>query len=172
MKKTLLILISLLVCINSIWCYLFIHKDAIADTSHNKVRLYILNGTGVKWDVENYKILLSSEDILRGHAELVYKGEPSELADSTAFTCTFYERNDKNEKVAVYSNSFRSIGGPVSILNNVKDVGSISGAFIGDTQKTKDEFENTTIEISWNDGSGNSYMEMINLNISSEIELK
>ncbi|AJS60685.1 hypothetical protein [Paenibacillus sp. IHBB 10380] len=173
MKRLIFILITILMLSNAVWSYLYFNKNSDETAANHTVRLYVLNGTGEKWDVKNYKIIISSDKILRGHAELVYKGSSKEIENSTYFNYTFYESGHDNQKEAVYAKDARSFGGPISILDNNKDVGSITGEYsYGETKKDRNNYESTTLEISWKDNEGEDHLEMIELDIDSEIVMK
>lgn len=91
MKKLILVLVAVVIISNAIWSYLYFNKEF--ETNLNTgVQVYTLKGTGDTWDVLDYKIIISSSKILRGHGKLVFKGDPSSLVNSSYYK---YEVNEK-----------------------------------------------------------------------------
>ncbi|MEK4477130.1 hypothetical protein NSQ91_28310 [Paenibacillus sp. FSL R7-0048] len=84
--------------------------------------------------------------------------------------CFRLQNNNKDETVLV--NEARSTDGPVSILSNT-DIASITGPYSYDElNKNRQNYENTTLSITWNDNEGEIHSETISLDIESEISLK
>ncbi|KKO54658.1 hypothetical protein [Paenibacillus sp. DMB20] len=170
MKRIITILIGVIILSNGVWSnFYFYNQD---EPEYNTgAQVYILNGSGERWDVEGYKIIISPRKILRGHAKLVYKGNPNEIDKSTYYKYEIKERNnDKNE--TVYSSSSSSNDGSVSILSNLNDVGSITGSYSYDElNKNKQTYESTTMTIAWKDNKGKMHSETIDLEIHSDISI-
>ncbi|MBP1930100.1 hypothetical protein [Ammoniphilus resinae] len=168
--KTKTILIILLILSNVVWgSFYFVEKGA---KESKQISIYSLNGSGEKWEVKNYKIVVTPSIIVRGTAELTFKGDPEEVEESDFYEVKVYERNHRNENVVVLGKSASSSGGYVNLLENVKDIGSISGPYSYDeTLRTKDDYEASILEINWNDGKGNTFQEQINLDIVNEITI-
>lgn len=172
MKKTILFLASIILISNALWLYLFLDKGA-EDIVNSDVSLYSLHGSGEAWEVHDYKILITPDKILRGHASLNYMGDPADLSQSTFFEYKFYENNNRGEKEVVYANEFHSYNGVVSILDNVKDTGSLTGPYSdGELEKDKSNYGSTSLEITWNDKEGQRRTEVIQLNIDKETMIK
>ncbi|MEK3740380.1 MULTISPECIES: hypothetical protein [Paenibacillus] len=171
MKKLILVLVAVVIISNAIWSYLYFNKEF--ETNLNTgVQVYTLKGTGDTWDVLDYKIIISSSKILRGHGKLVFKGDPSALVNSSYYKYEVNEKNTNNKDETVLVNEARSTDGPVSILSNT-DIGSITGPYSYDElNKNRQNYENTTLSITWNDNEGEIHSETISLDIESEISLK
>jgi len=168
--KTKTTLIILLILSNVVWGYFYFAQEGTEESK--PISIYSLNGSSEKWDVKNYKIIVTPTTIVRGTAELTFKGDPGEVEKSDFYEVKVYERNHRNENVVVLGKSASSSGGYVNLLENVKDIGSITGPYSYDeTLRTKDDYEASILEINWNDGKGNTYQEQINLNIINEITI-
>ncbi|MNI54911.1 hypothetical protein D3C76_1389540 [compost metagenome] len=169
MKKLIILLSSIIIISNSIWSYVFF--KGINKPSDIAIQVYNLNGTGEMWDVINYQIIVSPSKILRGHGGLVFKGDPKDIENSTYYEYEFKEINSSGNYDTVYSIIASSKDGPVSILNNL-NIGSITGEHNYDElKKDKQNYENTTLTITWNDNKGELHSETVNLDIASEITL-
>ncbi|GIP43023.1 hypothetical protein J45TS6_14820 [Paenibacillus sp. J45TS6] len=68
-----------------------------------KTELYLMNGVGERWEVQDYMILISNGQILRGNAELTYTGDPSDLAQTRNFEISFYEMNEGQERGSFFA---------------------------------------------------------------------
>ncbi|WP_040948956.1 hypothetical protein [Gorillibacterium massiliense] len=169
MKKLIILLSSIIIISNAIWSYVF--YIVINKPSDTTIQVYNLNGTGVMWDVINYQIIVSPSKILRGHGGLIFKGDPNQIENSTYYKYELKEINSNGSYETVYVKIASSEDGPVSILNNL-NIGSITGEHAYDEQKKdKQNYENTTITITWNDGKGEFHSETVDLEINSEITL-
>lgn len=172
MKKTVFLLAGIIVISNLLWLYLFLDRDAEVAVNSD-VSLYSLHGTGEAWDVHDYKIIITADKILRGHASLSYKGDPSGLSQSTFFEYKFYENSSQGEKEVVYANEFHSNNGALSILDNVKDIGSLTGPYsYSELEKDRTNYENTALEITWEDNEGRRHTETISLEIDKETNIR
>ena len=168
--KTKTILTILLILSNVLWGYFYFAKEG--EKESKQISIYSLNGIGDKWDVKNYKIVVTPNTIVRGTAELIYKGDPEEVREGNYYEIKVYERNHRNENAVVLGKSASSSGGYVNLLENVKDIGSISGPYSYDeTLRAKDNYESSLLEINWNDGKGNTFQEQINLDIVNEMTI-
>jgi hypothetical protein len=167
MKRTIVILAGLLLLSNIFWSAVYFgNKKKLEDDM--SVVLYTLNGSGQLWDVKNHNIVITPDSIIRGHSELIFKGDPEQIEDSKYFSYTFIETNHKNEQGVVLTSETQSNDGPISILSNL-NVGSISDSYSYDeTRKSKSNYESTVVEILWNDKSGETKRELVELNITSE----
>ncbi|GAA0134027.1 hypothetical protein YSY43_08670 [Paenibacillus sp. YSY-4.3] len=172
MKRTVWLLVGIIVVSNCLWLYLFMNEDKPAVTANSNASLYLLHGTGEMWDVNDYKIMIAGDKILRGHASLNYKGDPEQLRQSTFFEYKIYEVNSRGEKEVVYANEFRSNNAEVSILDNVQDIGSLTGAYsYEELEKDKSNYETTSLELTWQDNEGKLHTEIIDLEIDREIHI-
>ncbi|PZD97304.1 hypothetical protein DNH61_02830 [Paenibacillus sambharensis] len=174
MRKLLAVLAGTLVLSNVIWAYLYLSQTPpdpkVSDEA--EVKLYTLSGSGHRWDITGYKILISPDKIMRGEGKLTYKGEPGELRDSSYFEMTFRESTPAGGMEAVFSNEYRSDNGPVSILPNAERMGRIAGPYSdGEADKTKADYENTVLEVIWEDEQGQIQTEFVELNIDDEVIL-
>ncbi|RUT43277.1 hypothetical protein EJP82_20910 [Paenibacillus anaericanus] len=170
MKKIVLLLTGIIIISNAIWSYVYFKE--INKASNSGIQVYNLNGTGEIWDVINYKIIVSPTKIQRGNGRLVYKGDSKNIENSTYYKYEIKEINIDDKYGTVFVNEASSKGGPVSILSNLNDTGSIIGEFSYDElKKDKQNYESTTITITWNDNEGRLHSETVNLDIDSEIVL-
>ncbi|WP_055108569.1 hypothetical protein [Paenibacillus ihumii] len=172
MKKTVWLLAVIMIITNALWLYLYLDREQTSVEASSGASLYLLHGTGEAWDIRDYKIMITGDRILRGHASLKFKGDPGELSRSTFFEYKFYENNSRGEKEVVYANEFHSNNGEVSILDNVKDIGSLTGPYsYGELEKDRSNYESTSLELTWQDHEGNRQTEMIELEIDQEIHI-
>ncbi|WHX50989.1 hypothetical protein QNH46_10260 [Paenibacillus woosongensis] len=172
MKRTVWLLVGIIVITNVLWLYLFRNAEQPAVTANSGASLYLLHGTGEAWDVTDYKIMIAADKILRGHASLNYKGDPEQLSQSTFFGYKIYEVSSQGEKEVVYANEFHSNNGAVSVLDNVRDIGSLTGAYsYGELEKDKSNYESTSLELTWEDNKGERHTEIIELEIDQEIHI-
>lgn len=170
MKKIIFLLLGILIVSNVIWSYLYIKN--IEKVSKAVVQYYNLNGTGEMWGITDYKIIVSPSKILRGHGKLAYKGDPKNIENSTYYKYEIKEINPYGNHETVYVNEASSKDGPVAILINLNDRGSITGDYTYDElKKDKQNYESTTLTITWNDNNGELHSETINLDIDSEITI-
>lgn len=171
MKKIVLLLIGVIVITNGIWSYVYFKEKDSTSKINTEVQIYTLNGTGDLWDVENYSIIISGTEIFRGSGELVYKGETQNLENSTYYKYEFKELSTNNTNETVYVFETVSENGRVSILQNL-NIGSITGGYSYDElKKNNQNYESTTVTITWNDNEGQMHTETVNLDIDREITL-
>jgi hypothetical protein len=72
----------LLIFSNLAWgLYSFSDKGGV----NEEVTIYRLDGFGAKWSVKDYSIVVTPNEILRGHAELIYQGNPQEVGESNYY---------------------------------------------------------------------------------------
>lgn len=143
-----------------------------------KTELYLMNGAGERWAVQDYMILISNGQILRGNAELTYTGDPSDLAQTRNFEISFYEINEGQEKEGVFSREYhlvsssKTVDNPLNILENAKNLGTNIHEYSYDELK-KDEttYESTFAEIIWDDESGKNNKEVVDLSIRRQIKV-
>lgn len=172
MKRTVWLLVGIIVITNVLWLYLFRNAEQSAVTDNSGASLYLLHGTGKAWDVTDYKIMIAADKILRGRASLNYKGDPEELSQSIFFGIKFYEVNSRGEKEVVYSSEFHSNNGEVSILDNVREIGSLTSPYsYGELEKDRSNYESTSLELTWQDKEGQRHTEIIELEINQEIHI-
>ncbi|MGG4103235.1 hypothetical protein AAXB25_04835 [Paenibacillus lautus] len=170
MKKTIVLLLSIIIISNGIWSYMYF--NSVVKSSNIEVQVYTLNGTGEKWNITDYKIIISPNKILRGHGNLAYKGDPTDIENSTYYKLEFKETNPYGEYETVYANVGSSKGGPVSILADLNDTGSIKSEYSYDElQKDRQNYESTTLTITWNDNEGELHSEIINLSINNDMHI-
>jgi hypothetical protein len=140
--------------------------------SNSIVHVYTLNGKGEMWDVTDYKIIVTKGKILRGHGKLTYKGDPKKIENSTFYEYDFKEINSTGEYNTVYSNVASSSDGPVSILSNLSDTGSITGDYsYEELKKNEQNFESSILTITWNDNNRELHSETVDLDIESDIAI-
>ncbi len=167
------ILIFILLISNITWSYFYFTADT--PRNYNGIQIYNLEGSGKNWDVKNYKIVVTPDKILRGYAELIYIGDPKNIKDINFYEITIYEENHNNEQIDVYNTSVSIEGSSNSIIDifNLNDVGSIISPYFYDEKlRTKENYENSTVEISWKSKNGTVHKEKIYLNINDEIIFK
>ncbi|KOP67377.1 hypothetical protein AMS62_20615 [Bacillus sp. FJAT-18019] len=170
MKKIIVICLGIIILSNGIWSYMYFNKQNKSDMN-TEVHLFTLDGSGKQWDVVGYKILISPHKILRGHAKLVFRGDPSEIDKSTYYSLQFKERIN-NEDEVVYTTAGSSNNGSVSILGDLTGTGAIASPYSdGEIIKDKTSFESTTMTITWNDNDGEIHTETIDLDVVNEITL-
>lgn len=171
MKKLVLLLTGIIVISNAIWSCVYFSDKGITSKSSTDVQIYMLNGTGNLWDVNDYSIVISDSEIFRGSGTLVYKGEPQNLENSTYYKYEFKELSTNNINETVYVFEAVSENGRVSILQNL-NIGSITGGYSYDElKKNNQNYESTTVTITWNDNEGQMHTETVNLDIDREITL-
>jgi len=167
MRKIIVICLGMIILSNGIWSYMYFNKLNV----NTDVHLFTLDGSGKQWDVVGYKILISPHKILRGDAKLVFKGDPSEIDNSTYYSLHFKERINNKDEV-VYSTAGSSNNGSVSILGDLTRTGSITSPYSdGEINKDKTTYESTTMTITWNDNDGEMHTETIDLDVNNEIIL-
>lgn len=170
MKKTIVLLLSIIIISNGIWSYMYF--NSVDKSSNIEVQVYTLNGTGEKWNITDHKIIISPNKILRGHGKLAYKGDPTDIENSTYYKLEFKETNSYGKYETVYANVGSSKGGPVSILADLNDTGSIKSEYSYDElQKDRQNYESTTLTITWNDNEGELHSETINLSIDNDMDV-
>ncbi len=165
------VLIFFLFISNITWGYFYFTAETKETPNNNNgVQIYTLEGSGDDWKATNYKIIVTPDKIQRGHAKLIYLGNPKDIEESNYYNVTFYEKNHKNEQTGVYSRTDSSTDASVSILENINHIGSITGPYSYDeTLRTRDNYDHSTIKISWNDSNGESHIETFDLHIVDEI---
>ncbi|MGG3280026.1 hypothetical protein [Paenibacillus solani] len=167
MKKIIVICLGIIILSNGIWSYMYFNKLNV----NTDVHLFTLDGSGKQWDVVGYKILISPHKILRGDAKLIFRGDPSEIDNSTYYSLQFKERINNKDEV-VYTTAGSSNNGSVSLLSNLNSTGAISSSYSdGEVNKDKTSFESTTMTITWNDNDGEMHTETIDLEVIDEIKL-
>lgn len=168
MKRLIVLLIGIIVISNAIWSYVFLRDANANKPSDATIQVYNLSGKGEIWDVVNYQIIVSPSHIHRGHGGLVFKGDPQHIENSTYYGYEIKEINSSGQYQTVYSNIARSTGGPLSILANL-DIGSITGEYAyEELKKDRQNYDSSTVTITWNDNKGELHSETINLDIASE----
>lgn len=169
MKKIVVLLSSIIIISNAVWSYVFFMD--VSKSSDTMLQVYNLSGEGEIWDIVNYQVIISSNKILRGHGGLVFKGNPKDIENSTYYGYEFKEMNSSGNYETVYTNVASSQGGPISILMNL-NIGSITGEYaFEELKKDKQNYENTTLTITWNDNKGELHSETLDLDITGEITL-
>ncbi len=143
--------------------------------SKDKTQLYLLDGAGEKWNVQDYTILIGEGQIMRGKAELTFKGDPSELEKTRHFEVVFYEQTADGEKQGVFSTEYHVMSTaqtPLNIITNVKELGFFSQEYSYDElKKDVTTYESTFAEVKWDDETGKAHEEVIELNIRKQAEL-
>lgn len=159
--------LGILLCLNIVLLLLLINSDSIHNKPVNqshKFVLYDLTGTGQKWDVEGYKVIITDTKVQRGSARLRYKDEPREIDQSNYINVVIIE--DQEE---VFQSVKTSTNGPVSILTETSDSGSIESSISEYNQRPeRSNVENTQIKISWTDSKGKLHQETVDLHINYE----
>ncbi|CAM4480650.1 hypothetical protein [Paenibacillus tarimensis] len=175
MRKLLVVMSGVLVLSNAIWGYLYWSRTVSEQTipiAEDELSLYTMSGSGHLWEITGHKILISSDKIMRGRGKLTYKGEPYDLENSRYIEITFRESTPDGRMETVSSNEYRSLDGPVSILANVEQLGSMTSPYSsGEFNKTKMDYENTVMEVTWEDDRGQMQTEIVELDIEGEIIL-
>lgn len=165
-KRYTAVLIAILLMINAILLVIVINQKSDQAVLREGLRLYELEGSGQHWDIVHYKVLITPDRIKRGSAKLIYKGQPDDIEDSDYFSFLIIEGQNP-----VYSQASSSTGGPVSILNNLDDMGSIERP-ISDDDSPFDRplIERSKAKMIWNDRDGVTHQEIIEMRISYEYE--
>ncbi|GGA40523.1 hypothetical protein [Paenibacillus physcomitrellae] len=171
MKRLVFILLGVILITNIIWGIVYNEKNS--KSSKSVVHVYTLNGKGELWDISDYKIIVTEDKILRGNGKLTYKGAPKNIENSTYYKYDFKEMNSTEKYETVYTHEASSSGGPVAILENLdNDTGSITGDYsYNELLKDKQNYESTTLTITWNDNNKELHTETIDLDIDSEIAI-
>lgn len=101
----------------------------------------------------------------------MYKGEPSLIVNSTFYKLEVNEKNLQEKYETVSTTAASSKDGPVAIITNLEDIGSVTSEFsYGEVNKDKQNYESTTITI-WNDNEEEMHTETIALSIDHELIL-
>ncbi|WP_010275696.1 hypothetical protein [Paenibacillus senegalensis] len=172
MRKIIYLLAGIIVISNVIWGSVFLTRNSSQAESIKDVQIYTLKGTGRLWEAADYKVIISPAKIMRGHGSLAYKGDPKEIENSTYYKIEIQELNPNGHYESVYVNEASSHGGPINILSNLNDIGSITGDY-ADNERLKDRhnYGSSVLTITWNDNDGELHSETINLNMAAEIIL-
>lgn len=143
-----------------------------------KTELYLMNGVGERWEVQDYTILISNGQIIRGNAELTYKGDPNDLAQTRNFEISFYEMKAGQEREGVFSREYHLISSstvdhPLTILDNVKNnLGTnIQEYSYNELNKDETTYESTFAEIIWDDETGRTNKEVVDLSIHKQVKV-
>ncbi|MNE56168.1 hypothetical protein D3C76_18330 [compost metagenome] len=172
--KKILLLIAIIVITNAAWIYFYSNASnkPSTESSNSAIQIFDLNGTGEMWDMENYKIIVTPSQVVRGYGKIVYKDDPKNLENSTYYKFEFKEVSPSGSYDSVYSNEALSKGGPLSILDNLNEIGSISNENSYDElKKDKQNYESTILIVTWNDNEGELHSETVQLEITDEIAL-
>ena len=121
-----------------------------------------------KWGIEDYKIIKSSNaSIWRGAGKLTYLGDEADVKGISYFAYTFYEEHD-GHKNGVLAGAQSAEGG--SAIQKIVDIGSISGAAsIPEQLSTREDVEQSYLEIEWKDHRGKMNKEKIELTVKEYI---
>jgi hypothetical protein len=159
------LILSLCISVIIITLYIIEHNMNNDLKTSPQIHLYELAGEGQNWSVENYQVLQTSKGTKRGNAKLIYHGDDGQLDQSNYLK---FEVNEANE--IVYVKIETSDGGPIGILNNIDNLGTIEEERTNlerDINKVK--IETTKVTITWNDNNGITYKEIIELEIKQEL---
>ena len=173
MKRVIQALILLILATNALWAYFYVTKsnEQPAEEAFG-VKLYRMQGSGSLWDINNYQVVLTPHQIQRGNGSLTYKGDPQEIEDSTYYELVFEEKNRNGEYIPVYSSRASSKGGPVGILNNLDQIGSITGDYDHhELTLNPSHIESTRLTINWADSKGEVHTETIQLSIDNQFTM-
>lgn len=163
MKKVLALCIGILIVSNVIWGWLYADKNKGVQAVH----LYVLDGSGNMWDVQDYKILVFQDRILRGDAKLIYKGNPDDVDEMEQYSYRFKERVGDTEE-SVFSVRAGSHG--ASLFTNVQRTGTITSDKEPDSDRSR--YLSTTLTITWKDNHGTRHTETIDLELARELTLE
>jgi len=170
MKKIICFLLVVFIMTNVIWGWMYFKN--LDKPKNTVVRVYDFSGGGEKWDIADYKIIITPTKILRGHGKLAYKGDYKNIENSTYYKFEMKEKNIYGNYETVYVSEAISKNGPVAILENLEDIGSITSEYSNfEVNKGRQNYESTTITITWNDNEGELHSETINLSINNEITI-
>lgn len=180
MRKTFVGLLSVIIASNVIWGWLYFNKvddqtnHVSSNTASTAVRVYELNGTGNMWDVSNYKIIVTPNQIQRGHASITFKGDPRSIADSNYYKLDVQEKDPDGNYGKVISHVATSHDGTITILNNdnLKNIGYVTSDYAYDElKKDRQHYASTSLRVTWNDNEGKLHSEDIHLTIENEITI-
>ncbi len=168
MRRIIYLLSAIIIISNGVWGWIYL-KNVDRPPLNSEVRIYSFNGEGEKWDITGYKVIVTPNKILRGYGSLAFKGDSDDIRNSSHYKFEVKEQNINGNYETVYVSEAYSKDGPVSILENLDDIGSMTSEYFTDEiNKDIQNFESTTITITWNDNEGEAYSEMISLSINSE----
>jgi hypothetical protein len=174
MKTKVALLVSLIVT-NLIWGFVFFGDrpdQDIGEISKKGIQIYTLNGTGDKWDLIDYQIIVTPDQIFRGNGELVYKGNLEVMKESDFLQILFMEKDHNQQYRTVLSSAVSGTGGTV-LHNRKKDIGSILSPYeYHETLKTKANYETSIVEVTWTENVGKAKKETINLELHREVIMK
>lgn len=166
------IFIASLVIICGMTLFLWVRNDEVhnyreAITPHTgNIQLFSLSGAGEYWEVEDFNLVKTKTSIRRGSGELKYLGDKEEIIDSNFLKYTFYEKHEEKKAISVLQGVKSSDNGNISILDNLK-IGIIEGPLSDSEElKTKQDIENSYLEIEWADSKGVLKKEIIQLKAS------
>lgn len=166
--KSLFFIIAVLLCTNIITLSLLTKSEPFIEGTQSNTpefELYQLEGNGTKWEVDNYKVLKTSNKIIRTSARLAYLGDVKEIEQSTYYTVDIIE-----DYKVVYSNTASGEGGPVSVVLNIDDIGSIENELTEfDKNINRGTIDNTQFQITWKDSKGHINEETVKLSIIDEL---
>lgn len=104
---------------------------------------------------------------MRGAGKLVYKGDPEEIKDAI-----FYELEFNEEDEVVLTKVKYYFGGDSHFSMNKNDTGVTAADYVeNELRKSKQQYENSTVTVFWDDSEGTLYEETFDLDIQSELHL-
>lgn len=129
---------------------------------------YVLAGKGKQWEVSDYTIVKTKNEIVRGSAQLHYLGTIDNIKHSQYLLFRFIEHQPGIGETTVFSNSYKGEGSKIHILNKIENLGEIQSA-PSDIERSmsKDDFEKTTLELEWKDSRGALHKETIDLSVQT-----
>ncbi|WP_338543372.1 hypothetical protein [Paenibacillus tundrae] len=181
MKRTIIGLFSVIIASNVVWGWLYLNKvneqpnHSSSNIANKAVQMYELNGTGDMWDVSDYKIIITPNQIQRGHASLTFKGDPRSISDSNYYKLDIQEKDPEGNYSKMLSHVATSHDGPITILNNdnLKNIGYVTSDYAYDElKKDRQNYASTFLRVTWNDNDGKLHSEDIYLTIENEIMLE
>lgn len=165
-------LLAALLAANIITLYLLYSQNhAVSSAGSGPTEVYVLeeeDSDASTWKVEDYKMIKSSNALIwRGSGKLTYLGDEVDLEGISYFAYTFYEDQDGHHS-AVLAGANSAEGG--SAIQKVIDLGSVSGeASISEQLSTREDMEQTYLEIEWKDHRGKMNKERIDLMVKEYI---
>jgi len=140
----------------------------VKEKNQDYLEVFVLNGEGTYWRVNDYKVIRTNNELWRGSANLDYLG--NELDGFYTFSYQFVEVNNEQPiSVLVGSYGGESI---ISKFSSISKLGSLSGPLSSREKKLgRDELESSYVELTWIDHHGTELSDTIELNVTDHIKL-
>jgi len=128
---------------------------------------YTMSGEGSQWEVTNYRIYRSEDQIVRGSAKLHYLGVIQDIQESRYLKFRIVEIQPGVGATTVLSSSYEGENTIINMEKRMEDLGQISSTPTeNELSMEAEDFETTRFEIEWKDSQGNLHNESFDLSIT------